>query len=263
MRRINIIESEYGDGAEFELEKSIQKTQIHLANSATSMLMAGRELVRIKEHIPHGDFQEVTEKRLGMSKRTCQRFMSAAVKFANTKQITSAIQGRSNLLELVTLDDDDLKALDEGGTVAGLVLDEIDSMTTSELREQLREHKENLKKERDSHQRMLARKDDKINELDKQLDGRKQTGWKISTEMINADVVIAAGKILEQIDVLNNFREEIVVAGNDLDDAEYASMAITYHDASVQAFDAFNQLLSDSDEVFGPVKNQATAIYEK
>ncbi len=261
MQTLNIIEADYGDDAPFELEKSIQKTQIHLATSATSMLLAGRELVRIKEHTQHGDFQNVVEKRLMMNPNTARRFMSAAIKFSGMKQITNAVKGQTTLLELITLDDDDLKALDDGATVAGLTLDEIDRMPTSELRTKLREYKEELKKNTESTDKILARKNKKIDELTKQLDQRPATGWNINTEMINTDVVSSSGKILEQLDALDQFREEIVGA-NDPDkdfDAEFEAMAINYYDTIAQTFDRFNEVIEACEEVFGAVKNKAVA----
>lgn len=261
IKNLMVIEATYGDDTPFETEKSIQKTQIHLATGATSMLLAGREMVRIKEHTPHGEFQDILKNRLGINPNTARTYMNAAIRFSGMKQITSVVQGRSALLELLTLDDGDISALDDGGTVAGLTLDEIDRMPTSELRAQLRKHKEDLKAAADAHERQLSRKDQKINELDKQLDDRKVKGWTVSTEMINTDVVSSAGRILEQIDVLDQFREEIVNAG--AEDKEYEAMAINYFDSLVQAFDAFNELLTAADEVFGPVKNRATAVYEQ
>lgn len=262
MRNLQVIEESYGNNSPYDQEKSIAKVQVHLASSATSMLLAGRELVRIKEHTQHGDFKKIVEAQLGMNYNSARRFMSAAIKFAETKQITTAVKSQTKLLELVTLDDDDLTVLDEGGSVAGLMLDDIDRLSTTELRKELREHKERLKKDTETNDKMMARKNKKIDELTKQLEGdRKNASWSIQTEVINTDVVAACGKMLEQLDVLEQLREDIVAASSNDEDitSQYEAMAITYFDALGQAFDRFNQIANDCDEVFGAIKNKAVA----
>ena len=262
MKNLMVIEDNYGDGAPYEQEKSIQKTQILYASGATSLLLAGRELVRIKEHTPHGEFQAILKNRLGINPNTARIHMQAAIRFSGMKQITSAAKSQSTLLELLTLDDGDLTALNEGESVAGLTLDDIERMSVSELRKELREHKEQIRKDTETNDKMMARKNKKIDELTKQLEGdRAKVNWSIQTEVINTDIVAASGKVLEQLDILNQLRDDIVNADTDEEDitTQYESMAITYFDVIGQIFDQFNQLASDCEEVFGAIKNKAVA----
>lgn len=66
----------------------------------------------------------------------------------------------------MTLDDDDIKELADGGTVAGIKLDDIDKMTSRELRVALREARE-LSGTKD---KQLQAKNQKLDEMEGKLD---------------------------------------------------------------------------------------------
>ena len=85
----------------------------------------------------------------------------------------------------MTEDDEELAELAEGGTVAGMTLDDIDRMTTRELRKALRESRENL----DASRKLNAEKSLEINEL-------KETKFKT----IDPDIAIQK--------LITDFREE-------------------------------------------------------
>ncbi|HGJ5864727.1 MAG TPA: hypothetical protein ACHBX2_11440, partial [Arsenophonus nasoniae] len=72
-----------------------------------------------------------------------------------------ATLGKTKLFELMTEDDEDLAELAEGGTIAGLTLDEVDRMSVRELKAKLRETRDSLEASR----RLANEKDQKINEL--------------------------------------------------------------------------------------------------
>lgn len=113
--------------------------------SVEALLAVGTRLILLKEQIAFGEFTERI-RLLGFSKRTAQRFMQAAIKTsksANLALLAGQIEGAGKFLELITLDDDDLAALNEGGTVAGLTLDDVERMSNSELKAALREAREN------------------------------------------------------------------------------------------------------------------------
>lgn len=73
--------------------------------------------------------------------------------------------GRTKLYELMLEDDDDLVALTEGGTIAGLRLDEIDRMSVRELKAALRTDEAALK----GSQQLLAEKEKQLQQLSQQL----------------------------------------------------------------------------------------------
>lgn len=124
-----------------------------------AILEAGKRLMVLKEMTPHGEFERRVE-MLGFTTRTAQRFMQAAAKTANSANLaalSTQVKNASAFLELVTHDDDELETLAE--------MDDIDRMSASELRQALRQAKED--------NRFLAEKRDKesqrADKLEKQL----------------------------------------------------------------------------------------------
>lgn len=124
-----------------------------------AILETGKRLMVLKEMTPHGEFERRVE-MLGFTTRTAQRFMQAAAKTANSANLaalSTQVKNASAFLELVTHDDDELETLAE--------MDDIDRMSASELRQALRQAKED--------NRFLAEKRDKesqrADKLEKQL----------------------------------------------------------------------------------------------
>lgn len=265
-QRLQIIEEQYGDGSPFELDKSIAKTQIYMAASAESLLMAGKELIRIKEHTPHGEFQDIVEKTIGINPHTARRMMAAAVKFLGTapRKALAHHLGASKLLELVTEDDAELDALAEGGTLAGFKIDEIDAMPVRDLRAALKQARDKLKHAEEIHSKQLARKDDKINQLDKQLHSREHTDrWHTQAFGVCTEITEVSAEILQGVDRLNALRETILTADfGDDKEAAINAMAVVYYDAIHQLFDNINQLAHDCHEVFSGYKQQARPLID-
>jgi hypothetical protein len=170
---------QFGDGMPYERVRVVDEAKFFLAQSAEAMLEAGKRLLLIKEHEPHGEFIDIVENRLGIHSRAAQRMMSASLKYLSpklqTKAITLSHLGKSKLFELMAEDDDDLAALDEGGTVAGLTLDEIDRLSTRELRKALREAKEQEK----AKDQVLADKNQRIDQLSTDLE-RSQNRYQLN-----------------------------------------------------------------------------------
>jgi hypothetical protein len=148
------------------------------------VLELGKRLLVLKELTPHGEFKDRVA-LLGIDKRLAEKFMSATLKFSKAETFPLLKVGsQSKLLELLVLDDGEISALESGETVRGLKLDDIDAMSVSELKKVLRNTREDLKKQRadlqsqlESQGNILKKKDDKINELDIELDklrGRNQ-----------------------------------------------------------------------------------------
>lgn len=140
--------AQFGDGLPYDRARVVTEAKFFMAQSAEAMLEAGKRLILIKEHEPHGGFIEIVENELGLAKRTAQLMMQAAAKYLSPKLQSKAqalaLLGKSKLFELLTEDDDELAALAEGGTVAGMALDDIERMTCRELRAALRESEANL-----------------------------------------------------------------------------------------------------------------------
>ncbi|MGO1073202.1 hypothetical protein [Lysobacter sp. CA199] len=165
------IAEEFGDGLPYDRSRYIEKARWHMQRSAEEALEVGRCLLVMKECEPHGEFLTCLQS-LGMEPRLSQRMMQAAVRFSNASTSThlvEAAKSKSKLFELMVLDDDDLDALSSGGSVAGLKLDDVERMSVSELRAALRKSRQSEKDSEDTHSRLLAKKDERINQLDRKL----------------------------------------------------------------------------------------------
>ena len=102
-----------------------------------------------------------------------------AIQQASTKYLSPVLKsnvptlahlGKSKLFELMTEDDESLAELADGGTVAGLKLDDVDRMSCRELRQALREARETSA----AQQRVLADKNEKIDSLSTKLEKKSR-----------------------------------------------------------------------------------------
>ncbi|EBX7641425.1 DUF3102 domain-containing protein [Salmonella enterica subsp. enterica serovar Saintpaul] len=156
---------QFGEGLPYERTRVINEARFYMAQSAEAMLEAGKRLVILKENEPYGEFQTIAQNELGLDDRIARKMAQAAIKFLSPKledkRKTFSDLGRSKLYELMLEDDEELAELAEGGTVAGLTLDDIDRMSVRELRKALRESKEDLAASR----KLNAEKSQEINEL--------------------------------------------------------------------------------------------------
>ncbi|CAH3656625.1 hypothetical protein AI2615V1_2768 [Enterobacter cloacae] len=171
--RLEIMQ-QFGDGLPYERDRIVHETRFYMAQSAEAMLEAGRRLTILKECEPHGEFEAIVREELGIPERTAQRLMQASIKFMNpqlqAKAPTLALLGKSKLFELMTEDDDELAELADGGTVAGLTLDDVERMSCRELKAALREARET----NSAQQRVLADKNEKIDALSTKLEKKSR-----------------------------------------------------------------------------------------
>jgi hypothetical protein len=166
-KRLARIEELYGDGDVYRLETCIAKAKFHFESSAESLLAAGRQLIRIKEHEPHGEFVQALD-RLGVHPRMAQRVMQATTKFhnqANAKLVSHL--GRTKILDLAIEDEETIDSFAKGGTLYGLTLDDVDCMSPTELRNKLRDERKKRKHDQEAHERLLVDKNKKIDQLAK------------------------------------------------------------------------------------------------
>lgn len=165
VRHSMAIMQKWGNGEAFDKKILIDRGKRCQQAMTGQMLEFGRVLIILKEHLAHGEFMETVQAEFDISHHTANKFMHATFKFCGdglqdtTPKLVQL--GKSKLLELMTQDDDDLKELAEGGTIAGLKLDEIDRMTRNELRKALRD----ARADREAQGKLMADKDNKINEL--------------------------------------------------------------------------------------------------
>jgi hypothetical protein len=128
---------------------------------------------------------------------------------ASAKYMTPALQDKlpkllalpqTKLFELMVEDDDELAALGEGGTVAGLTLDDIDRMSVRELRAALREKDADL----EAKDELLAEKNRKLDSLTKKKRGGDLADWQIACTEIQAEITAGAAHVKELIGALRD-----------------------------------------------------------
>ena len=163
------ISERYGDGSVYERHRIVGETRFFLAQGAEAMLEAGKRLIQIKENEPHGDYLAIIEASLGIGARSAQLMMKAAVKFLSPQLKSNAkpvsLLGPSKLFVLMAESDDDIVELAEGGTLAGVTIDDMQRMTRDELKAALREAKQTA----DAKQAVIDKRDARVSALEEQL----------------------------------------------------------------------------------------------
>lgn len=158
-----------------------------------AVMELGKRLLILKEITPHGEFNKRVE-MLNFTPRMAQKFMSAVLKFSKTNS-SSLLQKAGNqtkLLELVTLDDDEIQVIEQGGSIGEVSLDSIETMSVRELKDELRK----IKADKEAGDLLLQKKDQKINELDTKLT-KLQSPVQIKKRAESEEQLIAA-KALEE-----------------------------------------------------------------
>ncbi len=254
-QRLSEIDKQYSDNLPYDRQRLINECRFYLQRTADAMLETGKRLIVLKEHEPHGEFTEALE-QIGLMPRTARQMIQAAAKFSRPNARALTHLGKTKLLELMTEGDDNLEALAEGGTLAGHTLDEIDRMTSRELKAALRKARTEKEQDAEVHEKMLAGKDQKINELDKQITaGPMVPIWPELTREVQIQTQTTAFAGLQACDQLDVLREQILngeMGEMSDEEAEPALelMAVTYHQMLVQLHARTSDLLNASEAVF-------------
>lgn len=150
-----------------------------VANMGFLIYEIGRVLCWVRENEPSEEFQLFLD-RVGLERRLAQKMMQTYRKFsaALTGEQRERVLGlgRSKLLELVVLDDDALQEIAEDDSDLGTI-DEIDAMSTSELRAAIRREREKGIAEAEAKDRRLSDRNQRIEKLEDELE-RLQHGTK-------------------------------------------------------------------------------------
>lgn len=149
----------------------------NMRRSVEACLEVGRGLAVLKAACGHGNFVARLDV-LGIDNRVAQRFMQSAVKFskASSTPLLNAAGNQTKLFEMLVLDDEQIEELELTGQTGELHLDEIATMSVKELRKALREAREND----EAKARLLAEKNNKIDELSASKSKRQRvslTDW--------------------------------------------------------------------------------------
>lgn len=161
-QQIAIVEASFDVGIAYNLDVYVAAIRQRAIESAQRLVEIGRMLIILRERETRDVYQGALE-RCGLTPRFAYRAMSAAVKLQDRAGLQKL--GVSKALELVSEDDDTLDALENGGSVAGLQLDDIERMSVRELRAALRKERDERADEKAADEEIIRKKDDRINKL--------------------------------------------------------------------------------------------------
>lgn len=147
------------DGA-LTVESLEEEIKFYQRRSVEAVLEMGKRLLLLKEIAGHGSFMERLD-GLGIGHDLAKKVMAATRKFQNGSRLSilslpNINQGK--LLELLILDDEEIDALGSGEEVRGIVLDDVDCMSVSELRRALRQAQANTEAETSKAMEALLQK---------------------------------------------------------------------------------------------------------
>ena len=163
-----IAEIEKDFNGEYDFQKTVEEIRFYQEQAGVSFIEMGRRLLRIKAHEEHGMFMHALSE-IGINDRTARSIMLAYKKFG--KWQAAAVVGREKLRILSVLDDDEVQKMKDDNEIFGMTFDDIDKMTTRELRSKLREARDKQKNDRESLETVIKQKEEKNNELERQLRG--------------------------------------------------------------------------------------------
>lgn len=161
-QKIGVLATQLGYDGSLTVGALEDEIRFYQRRTVEACLELGKRLILLKELTPHGEFKQRIE-MLNINERTARRFMTTALKFNKTDNLSvlNAAGNQSKLLELLVLDDEEIIELSNGGSVNGITLDDIDRMTASELRKNLRDAKSAI----EAKEQVIRTKDQRANEL--------------------------------------------------------------------------------------------------
>jgi hypothetical protein len=148
--------------------------RVYQRRTVEDCLGLGKHLLLLKELTPHGEFQQRVE-MLGIDSSLGRKLMSATLKFSKreTNPVLIAAQSQSKLLELIVFDDGEIESLENGESVRGIKLDDIEMMSVSELKKALRKQREEVTQLEDAKNGVIAEKTELLNTKIEELSALK------------------------------------------------------------------------------------------
>ena len=188
-RHLAVVDEQFGIGIPYDRDVYVARGQMIVADIGARALELGRICVSLKEHEPPGDYYAALD-RIGVAPRFAQKCVAAALKFdgSEAKQVVAGRLSSAKLLELVAEDDDRIEQLVDGGVLAGLTLDEIERMSTKQLREALRRERKERADEQSSFEEQLERKDKRMNALERKARAVAKSPIREKAELILGEI---------------------------------------------------------------------------
>lgn len=179
-------EQQYGMVMPYHLDAYVSRIKLNIAETGQRMVEVGLMLQEIRQRESAHVYADVLD-QVGLTERFARRAIQAAVKTNGLSKLQQL--GSGKLLELIAEDDETLAGLEDGGSVAGLTLDEIDRMTVRELRATLRAERKEHEDEKAADGEIIRAKDERIHKLtrDKRKVEASPTRSKVAAALAEMD----------------------------------------------------------------------------
>ena len=219
VRRSVEVMNQWANGEVYDEKIYVERGKMKFQEAQDAFFEFGRILIVLKEHMPHGYFQETVQREFNIAPQSARKMIQATVKFCSPELLKSAPKlialGKSKLFELMSEDSEDLAELADGGTVNGLTLDEVDRMTVGELRAALKDSRENLEAAR----KVSADKSQKIDNLTEELTRSGRKVKDIKPVSVGEEIKLAIGTkevaALSQIYQMRELTEQLIEHGRE------------------------------------------------
>lgn len=214
----------YDDGLPYDRSRLLAECRFFMAKSGEAFCEAGKRLIVLKENEPHGEFLGVLA-QLGIQQDLAQRAMKSALKFlapaVSAKAAAPRLLGLSQtkLIELLGETDEAIEQLADGGTVAGKSLDQIEAMTTRELRAALRHARDQV----DAKDRLLVDKNKRIDTLTSEAEFRLAEPTEAQLKELASATNAAEVDLIRLAQVVSN-----ICAGTNAPLRQRATQAVQY-----------------------------------
>jgi len=214
----------YDDGMPYDRSRLLAEARFFMAKSGEAFCEAGKRLIVMKENEPVGEFLSLLG-QLGIDKRLAQRAMQSALKFMSPNVIAKASAptllglSHSKLIELLGETDEAIEGLADGGTVAGKTLDQIEAMTSRELRAALRKTRDDVA----AKDRLLEDKNKKIDKLTTEAEFRLAEPTEAQLKELASATNAAEVDLIRLAQVVSN-----ICAGSSAPLRQRATQAVQY-----------------------------------
>lgn len=153
------------DGLSYDEELFIRLTRKDLEAHFKSGIQAGKKLVVIKAHTPHGRFQEIVEQDLGMHPETARNYMRLAVKFVGVDEEVLKALGVTKLYRMLAAPKETFDGFIETGEFLDMSKEELVSVSVRELEKRIKEATAFSRAELDAEKEKTRKQFDEIQRL--------------------------------------------------------------------------------------------------
>lgn len=250
------INEKFGDGATYAKDRIIVEAKFFYEQGNQAAFELGKRLILLKEHEGHGGYLKALES-LDIDRRVAWRLMTNTAKFANVREFGHLPQQK--LLALSFMDDAEIDALAKGGTVAGLVLDDIDCMSVREMKATIIEAREKI----EIADAQVAKKNKKLDEYEAQLSRRsKAKPWDQEIKDFSKGLRGATDDLAESTNALTVTIVEMAKRAASAPEDQQMALAHAVYDDVNRFLAAAGLLQQMVAEEFGPLVNQGRATLQ-